>query len=235
MATLAKYSLSGDQVGEVEVDDRFVNFKANGQMVKDYITALRANARQWSANTKGRSEVKHTTRKPHKQKGTGRARQGMTSAPQYKGGGIVFGPKPKFDQFVRINKKERRSAMLHLLAQLLQSGKVLVLESSKMEEPKTRLVAQFLKQQQLGSRVLFVGEGAYAQIDGEHGSVKVSVHNDSHQNLVKSLRNLSKVSFCQALNLSGYDLALAQSLVVTESALQELLEWLGSTKIEKVA
>ena len=85
MATLKKYNLKGQETGHVEVDDRLVNAEANGQMIKDYIVALRANARQWSANTKTRSEVNHSTKKPHPQKGGGRARQGMLSAPQYKG------------------------------------------------------------------------------------------------------------------------------------------------------
>ena len=77
-------------------------------MIKDYIVALRANKRQWSANTKGRTEVNHSNKKPWRQKGTGNARQGTFAAPQFKGGGVVFGPKPKFDQHVRINRQERR-------------------------------------------------------------------------------------------------------------------------------
>ena len=88
------------------LDDAFLDVQANSQMIKDYIVALRANARQWSANTLGRSEVVHSTKKPHRQKGTGSARQGSLVSPQYRGGGIVFGPKPKFDQHVRINKKK---------------------------------------------------------------------------------------------------------------------------------
>src|ERR1700722_14881711 len=130
-------------------------------MVKDYIIALRANARQWSANTKGRSEVKHTTKKPHPQKGGGRARQGSLVAPQYRGGGRVFGPKQKFDQHVRINKKERQAAIRFLLAEKLRENKLHIIEDINLTEPKTKTVVDFLKAAEIKGRVLFLGEGTY--------------------------------------------------------------------------
>lgn len=97
MATLKKYDISGKEIGEVSIEDNVLEYKGNPQMIKDYLVAVRNNARQWSANTKGRKEVNRTGKKPHQQKGLGRARQGCFAAPQYRGGGIVFGPKPKFD------------------------------------------------------------------------------------------------------------------------------------------
>ena len=105
MADIKKYNLSGEQIGSVALDDALLEGIANPQMVKDYLVAYRANQRQWSANTKSRAEVNHSGQKPHPQKGTGRARQGYLGSPQYKGGGRVFGPKPKFDQNVKMNKK----------------------------------------------------------------------------------------------------------------------------------
>ena len=120
MVKLKKYDIKGKHLGDVEVNEALVNAEANGQSIKDYIVALRANARQWSANTKGRSEVNHTTKKPHPQKGGGRARQGSLAAPQYKGGGRVFGPKPKFDQHVKINRKERQAAIRFLLSEKIK-------------------------------------------------------------------------------------------------------------------
>src|ERR1700733_2105998 len=107
-------------------------------MIKDYIIALRANARQWSANTKTRAEVSHTTKKPHPQKGGGRARQGSLVAPQYKGGGRVHAHPPKFDQHVRINKKERRAAIRFLLAEKLRADRLHVLEDFQLDAPKTK-------------------------------------------------------------------------------------------------
>lgn len=113
MAELKKYNLAGEALGQVAINDELLESNANSQMIKDYIVALRENARQWSANTQTRAEVNHSGKKPHPQKGTGKARQGYLGSPQYKGGGRVHTPRPKFDQHVRINRKEkeRRSAI----------------------------------------------------------------------------------------------------------------------------
>ncbi len=226
MATLKKYNLEGREVGQVQIDDALVNAEANGQMVKDYIIALRENARQWSANTKGRSEVNHTTKKPHPQKGGGRSRQGMLSAPQYKGGGRVFGPKPKFDQHVRINKKERKAAIRFLIGEKLRNNKVHLIDSTEMDAPQTKALANFVKAREVKGRILFLGEGNYAEV--EHGEEKrlVSVQCDKHDNFAKSMRNLPKTEFSLAKNINGYDLLVAHEIVLTESALQELNEWL---------
>src|SRR3989344_140823 len=116
MATLKKYDMAGKEVGTVQIDDALLDVSAHSQSMKDYIVAIRNNARQWSANTKRRSEVNHTGRKPHPQKGQGRARQGDLAAPQYKGGAVVWGPRPK-DIHTRINKKERRAAIRYLMAE----------------------------------------------------------------------------------------------------------------------
>src|SRR3989344_3609613 len=114
MALLKKYDLTGKEIGIVEVDDAHLEVKAHSQSIKDYLVAIRKNARQWSAHTKTRAEIQRTGRKPHPQKGGGRSRQGDLAAPQYKGGGIVFGPRKKFDQHIKINQKERRAAIRSL-------------------------------------------------------------------------------------------------------------------------
>lgn len=227
MATLNKYNLEGKKIGSVNVDESLANAEANGQMIKDYIIALRANARQWSANTKGRSEVNHTTKKPHPQKGGGRSRQGSLAAPQYKGGGRVFGPKPKFDQHVRINKKERQAAIRFLISEKIRDNKLHVIDSTEIDTPKTKTIASLLKACNIenNKRVLFLGEGNYAEIPGEE-TKRVSVKSDKHQNFAKSLRNLPKTAFSLATNISGYDVLLAQDIVVTEEALNELSQWL---------
>lgn len=227
MATLKKYNLKGQETGQVTVDERLVNAEAHGQMIKDYIVALRANARQWSANTKTRSEVNHSTKKPHPQKGGGRARQGMLSAPQYKGGGRVFGPRPKFDQHVRINKKERKAAIKCLLAEKIAENRLHVISEPHLNEPKTRSVADFLEAVGLsGTRVMFLGESHYAEVRTEEDTKRVTVRNDKHDNFIKSVRNIPKVTFTLATNISGYDVLIAKDIIVTESALNELVEWL---------
>lgn len=223
MTKLKKYSLAGKEVGSVEVAESLSGAEANSQMVKDYIIALRANARQWSANTKGRSEVNHTTKKPHPQKGQGRARQGSLAAPQYKGGGRVFGPKPKFDQHVKINRKEKKAVIRFLIGEKLRNGQVIVVKDIEIKKkPSTKDVAAFLDSQGLtGKRVLFVGESAQQKKDTE-----TSPPNEHHQLFVKSMRNIPKTQFVLSTHINGYDLALASQVVVTEQALEEWQTWL---------
>lgn len=227
MATLKKYNLAGNEIGQVAIDDRFVDIEVSNQMVKDYIVALRANARQWSANTKTRAEVKHTTKKPHPQKGQGRARHGSLVGPQFRGGGRVFGPKPKFDQHVRINQKEKRAAIRFLIAEKLKENRVRLIDETKMDAPKTKTVNQFLKDLSILGRVLFLGETTYVEVKTEGKTQRVSVSDQKHCNFVKSLRNLPKTEFSLASNISGYDVMIAKEIVMTESALNELYQWLG--------
>ncbi len=159
MATLKKYDLAGKEIGQITIEDEMLKSSANSQMIKDYIVALRENARQWSANTKTRAEVNHSGKKPHPQKGTGRARQGYLGSPQYKGGGRVHAPRPKYDQHVRINKKERRAAIRHLIIEKILDNHLHVLQFEEMKEPKTKSVSDFLKSRTLeGKKVLFLGD-----------------------------------------------------------------------------
>jgi large subunit ribosomal protein L4 len=227
---LKKFRLKGEEAGTVTVKESIAGAVANGQMVKDYIVALRANVRQWSANTKGRSEVKCTTKKPHRQKGTGGARQGTLVAPQYRGGGIVFGPKPKFDQHVRINRKERQAAIRTLLRQKIEGERVIVIENDAFHDalqssPKTKVVAEFVKNRNLqGRKVLFIGEGHSETIDGEFS---ISIKSQRHDNFKKSLRNLPGCAFTIAPNINGYDLIASYALVFTEKAFEQLVEMVG--------
>lgn len=223
---LKKFNLQGEQVGTVAVDERLVSSKAHSQLVKDYIIAIRENLRQWSANTKGRSEGNHSTKKPHAQKGGGRSRQGSLSAPQYKGGGRVFGPKPKFDQHVRINQKEKRAAIRSMLAEKISEDRMFVLESTEISEPKTKTLSNFLKTAGVNGKVLFLGEGSFVDITVEDFIHRFSVPCDLHQNFVKSIRNIPAASFKLVGNINGYDLAKVKNIVLTEAALNELQAWL---------
>lgn len=224
MATLKKYNLAGQAIGQVEIDDQLAHAEANSQMVKDYIIAIRENARQWSANTKTRAEVNHSTKKPHPQKGGGRSRQGRLSSPQYKGGGRVFGPRPKFDQHVRINKRERRAAIRFLLGEKFRNNALHIIEDVTIEKPQTKIIANFLKQSELSGRVLFLGEGNYFNYNDE--GLRISIPTEKHINLHKSLRNIPKAMFSLASNISGYDVIVSKHIVMTESAFNEITQWL---------
>ena len=223
---LNKYNLAGQKIGEVKIDQALVDTDVHSQLVKDYIIALRYNARQWSACTKTRSEVKHTTRKPHPQKGQGRSRQGSTVAPQYKGGGRVGGPKPKFDVSLKMNAREKRMAIRSLIADKVREGRFVVLESTKIDTPKTSHVARFLELVGLDGKTLFVGEGTYVEIGFPGVSQKVSIPSEVHTPFKMSVRNIPYAGFMLVCNMSGYDVMTANDIVITESALKELQEWL---------
>ena len=215
MATLKKYDLSGKEVGKVEIDDAQLEVNAHAQSIKDYIVAIRNNARQWSAHTKTRCEIQRTGRKPHPQKGGGRSRQGDLAAPQYKGGGIVFGPRKKEGMHTRINQKERRAAIRFMIAEFVKEGHVHILKKETMKAPKTQKMAGFFDELKIGgSRILVLGESKQ-----EMGK--------SHENLVKSLRNIPKKEYSLIPQINGYSLAKAKDLVVLETALDEFLSILG--------
>lgn len=225
MAVLKKYNLAGQEIGQIAIDDELMKTSANGQMIKDYIVALRANARQWSASTQSRAEVNHSGKKPHPQKGTGRARQGYLGAPQYKGGGRVHAPRPKFDQHVRINRKEKRAAIRHLIAEKINGNQVHVLQFENLNEPKTKVVADFLKKTAMeGKRVLFVGEGF---VEGKKNVEEVKTPSAKFDHFVKSLNNIPKIEFMLMPNLSGYDVLVNHEIVVIDSAVDQLKVLLG--------
>lgn len=226
MVTIKKYNLDGKSVGHIDVEDALANAEANSQMIKDYIVALRANARQWSASTKTRSEVAHTTKKPHAQKGGGRARQGSLVSPQYRGGGRVFAPRPKFDQHIRRNKKERKAAIRSLIAEKIKEEKIHIIQDIHLDTPKTKTIAHFIKSLGMKGRILFLGESLFEDIKTTEGKIQVAVHSDKHENLRKSLRNLPKVDFMLATNVSGYDVLVAHEIVLTKAAFNELTHWL---------
>ncbi len=224
MATLKKYDISGNEIGLVEVDNAFLKAKAHPQSVKDYIVAIRNNARQWSACTKTRAEINRTGKKPHPQKGGGRSRQGDLAAPHYKGGGIVFGPRPKFDVHTRINKKERRAAIASLIIEKIKENRIHILQKEAMTKPQTKMMAHFFEKMRIGSqRALVLGMPDARGLDDPAES-KIF----SEENLVKSLRNLPKKEYSFAAQVNGYSLARCQHIVVLESALDQFLSILGA-------
>lgn len=227
MVTLKKYNIKGEAIGDVQAPDWLKEAEANSQMVKDYITAIRANARQWNAHTKTRSEVAHTTHKPHRQKGGGRARQGSLVAPQYRGGGRVFGPRSKEDQHVKMNKKERKAVIRHLVAEKVRQEKFFVVDTFEMEAPKTKVVRQFLQALNAEKRALILAEGTWGEFEIGEVKHRFKLPSDQHVNVMRSLRNLEKTEFSLASNVNGYELMVAQNLIVSEAALNELVEWLS--------
>ncbi|MCY3974658.1 MAG: 50S ribosomal protein L4 [Simkaniaceae bacterium] len=208
---LKVYDMEGKEVEEVDVDDVVSEISVKGQTVKDYLVALRANKRQWSANTKERSEIGHSGFKPRAQKGTGRARQGTIKAPQYRGGATVFGPKPKFDQHIRINRKERRSVIRFLLAEKCRVGRMHGLRIGAPVEGKTKKMAVMLGAIGLqGKKVLCLGK----TVAGEE---------ENRRRFCRSMRNIPGMRLLPYESLNGYDLINADELLVSTDALPDVL------------
>lgn len=215
MTALKKYNLSGKEVGQVVIEEGLVAPGANTQMIKDYVVALRENARQWSASTKNRAEVNHSGQKPHPQKGTGRARQGYLGAPQYKGGGRVHTPRPRFDQSVKMNRKEKQAVIRQLLVERMGDHRVHVLQFEGMDKPKTKTIVDFLKAVGLeGKKVLFVADG-FCSKEKDSSACKF-------ENFTRSVRNLPKQHFVSMAQLNGYEVLLHQDLVIMDTAIDQL-------------
>jgi large subunit ribosomal protein L4 len=166
-----------------------------------------ANARQGTHDTKTRSEVSGGGRKPYRQKGTGRARQGSIRAPHYAGGGTVFGPTPRSHR-MEMPRRQRRLALRSALSVKAEEGSITVLDGVELDEPRTRVVAELLRTLEAGRRVLLVL--------GSH-----------HEVLEKSARNLPHVRLVLAGNLSVRDLLTAETVVMTRDAVEHVAEAWG--------
>ena len=156
MATVVVYNQEGKRTGEMELNDRIFGLPADISLVHQAVVAARANARRSIASTKTKGEVSGGGKKPWRQKGTGRARQGSTRAPQWVGGGITFGPRAERNFSIKINKKARRKALFSVLSDKLAGVKLLVLEGVKIEPAKTKTMAALMAKLPVEKTVLMV-------------------------------------------------------------------------------
>jgi len=198
------YDMSGKQVGQIELSDAIFGIEANAAVVHDVVKNHLANCRQGTQSALTRAEVSGGGRKPWRQKGTGRARQGSTRAPQWTHGGIVFAPKPR-DYSYTLNKKSRRLALKSVLSAKASEQNIVVIDEIKMEAPKTAEFAKFL-----------------AAVGCECKTLVVTAAADA--NVVKSGRNIPgcEITFANLINV--YDVVNANKLVVDKAALQKIEE-----------
>ena len=198
------YDMSGKLVGEIELSEAIFGITPNQSVVHDVVKNHLANKRQGTQSALTRAEVSGGGRKPWRQKGTGRARQGSTRAPQWTHGGIVFAPKPR-DYSYTLNKKTRRLALKSALSAKAAESAIVVIDSIKMDAPKTKEFAAFLANVGADCKALVVTAAADA-------------------NVVKSGRNIPgcEVTFANLINV--YDIVNAKKLVVDQAALQKIEE-----------
>ena len=198
------YDMSGKQVGEIELSAAVFGVEPNAAVVHDVVKNHLANCRQGTQSALTRAEVSGGGRKPWRQKGTGRARQGSTRAPQWTHGGIVFAPKPRSYAYT-LNKKVKRLALKSALSAKAAENNVVVIDSIKMDSIKTKTFANFLN-----------------AVGAEKKPLVVTAEAD--QIVVKSGRNIPgcEVTFANLLNV--YDIVNANKLVVDKAALQKIEE-----------
>ena len=196
--------MSGKVVGEIELSEAIFGVEVNQSVVHDVVKNHLANCRQGTQSALTRAEVSGGGRKPWRQKGTGRARQGSTRAPQWTHGGIVFAPKPR-DYSYTLNKKTRRLALKSVLTAKATEQNIVVIDAIKMEAPKTAEFAKFL-----------------AAVGCEGKTLVVTAAADA--NVVKSGRNIPgcEITFANLINV--YDIVNASKLVVDKAALAKIEE-----------
>lgn len=207
MAKVQVLNLKGEKVKDITLKDSVWNIEINEPVMHDAIVLARASLRQGTASTKTRSEVSGGGRKPYKQKGTGNARQGSTRSPQWPGGGIVFGPKPrKYDK--KQNRKERRLALKSALSSKLRDNELVVVENLNLENNKTKTFNEMLKNVKVNGKALVV----FA---------------DDNENLFLASRNNNKVAVVAYDEINVLDLVATDYLLIDESSVKKIEEVLN--------
>ena len=207
MAKTQVLNQKGEKVKDITLKDSVWNIEVNEPVMHDAIVLAQASLRQGTASTKTRSEVSGGGRKPYKQKGTGNARQGSTRSPQWLGGGIVFGPKPrKYDK--KQNRKERRLALKSALTSKFQDKELVIVENLNLADNKTKTFNEILKNLKVDGKALVV----YA---------------DENENLFLASRNNNKVAVVAFNEINVLDLVAASYLLIDESSVKKIEEVLN--------
>ena len=201
--TVDVLNLNGDKVSTIELLDSIFGIEPNQHVVKMAVTQYLANQRQGTKSTLTRAEVRGGGRKPWRQKGTGRARQGSIRSPQWKGGGVVFAPKPRDFSF-KLNKKVKRLALKSVLSDRAAQNKIIVLENLNFSEIKTKEVKKVVDNLKL-RKAMFVTDGV-------------------NENLVRSANNLPNVRTAEVNTISPYEILKYDTFVVTVDAINKMQE-----------
>ncbi len=194
----------GQAASKVDAPETLFGRDYNEALVHQLVVAYQANARQGTRAQKDRAQVKHSTKKPFRQKGTGNARAGMTSSPLWRGGGRIF-PNSPFENFSqKLNKKMYRAGMASILSQLVRDGRLAVVESIKLDSPKTKQLAQKFKDMKLDSVLVIADE-----VD---------------ENLYLASRNLGNVLVIEPRYADPLSLVHYKKVLVTKGAIDKLKE-----------
>ncbi|MBV7274636.1 50S ribosomal protein L4 [Clostridium thailandense] len=203
MPTVGLFNKEGQKVGDFQLTDSIFGVEVNQYALHQVVVALLANKRQGTQSAKTRAEVSGGGIKPWRQKGTGRARQGSTRAPQWIHGGMVFAVKPR-DYRVSVPKSMRRVAMKSALTSKVNDNQMVVLESLELDAPKTKDMVKMLNALEAKKTLIVTA--------------------DSNENVYKSARNIEGVAVLPVNNLNVYDLLKYEKLVITKDAVSKIEE-----------
>ena len=195
----------GQTAAQIDAPETVFGRAYNEDLIHQLVTAYRANGRQGTRAQKDRQQVKHSTKKPFKQKGTGNARAGMTSSPLWRGGGRIFPNLPEENFTQKINKKMYRAGMAAIFSQLAREGRLVVVESLKVDSPKTKVLADKFKAMNLQSSVMVIAE----EVD---------------ENLYLASRNLKNVFVVAPRYADPVSLIQFKKVLVTKGAIDKLQE-----------
>lgn len=197
-------NIKGEKVEEITLSEDIFNKEVKEHVIYEVIKNQLANKRQGTQSAKTRAEVRGGGKKPWRQKGTGRARQGSTRSPQWIGGGVVFAPKPR-DYSYTIPKKVRRLALKGVLTSKVRAGKLIVLDELVMDAPKTKEFAQILANLKIDRKALVVMA-------------------EKSENVVKSANNIKGIKTALVNTINVYDIAVHDSFVITKDAVKKVEE-----------
>lgn len=203
--SVKKIDINGKSLGDVELSSKIFDETVKDHLVYDSVVSYLASQRQGTAKTKGRAEVSGGGKKPYKQKGTGNARQGTIRAPNYPGGGRVFGPTPRNYKY-ELPKKMRRQALRSVLNQKAKEGKIFVFESAILEKPESKRVSGLLKKLELK---------------------KALIVDQNNKNMYLSSRNIKNARYVDSRSLNVYDILKFENLLLSTECLRTVEERLS--------
>ena len=204
MPKVALYNITGSQIGDVELSDDIFGVKINTHVMYEAVKNYLANQRQGTQSAKTRGEVRGGGRKPWRQKGTGRARQGSIRSPQWIGGGVVFAPKPR-DYSYKLPKKIKRLALKSALSSKVQDQEIIVVDSLVLDKPKTKDMIKILSNLKAGRKTLVVMP-------------------ERDENVILSSRNIPGVKTAYVNTINVYDILNCDSFLITKDAVNKVEE-----------
>lgn len=206
MPKISVLNVNGQKVKDIKLNDNIWSIEPNDAVIYDAIRLATASLRQGTHSVKTRAEVSGGGRKPWRQKGTGNARQGSTRSPQWRHGGIVFGPTTERNYNIKMNKKERRLALKSALAEKVNEKALVVLENITLATPKTKDMISLLETLKLNDKKVLL------------------VVDELDENVILASRNLQNIALIEAEEINVLDLVMADVVLTTEKAINMIEE-----------